>query len=326
MIIENDREKRIIVLAAEDSRGGAAQHTYQFHKLINEDGGASTMFVRSKGTFDASVHEVRPSKWRTRVGRLFAAARRVLRYEASASYAFDMDYLANVCVRDYLVDQLKKPDLVWVFQTDGLLNIRDVRTIHRFYGCPIILGMADRAPITGGCHYSFECERYLDRCGCCPLLTPSHENDRSRVVWSRKQHLLKDVPLGIVCGNEASAARARESSLFTGRPVKVLNWMVDEDVYHPMSRATARSVLGLPRERIVIMFAASLLNDRRKGMRELVETLTILRRLLGNEEGHIVDSILVLSVGLMWEMKMPVLPFQHEHRGPFRDKLSMALT
>ena len=55
---------------------------------------------------------------------------------------------------------------------------------------PLVWRLADMAPLTGGCHYDQGCGRFAARCGACPELGSTDENDLSRQVWQRKDRAL----------------------------------------------------------------------------------------------------------------------------------------
>src|ERR1700743_3152356 len=65
--------------------------------------------------------------------------------------------------------QIKNADIIilhWVLH--GFLTIKNMEQIVRL-GKPVIFFMHDMWTITGGCHYSFDCEKYKNKCHDCPM-------------------------------------------------------------------------------------------------------------------------------------------------------------
>ena len=50
----------------------------------------------------------------------------------------------------------------------------------------VVWTLRDMWPFTGGCHYAVGCNRYLEGCGCCPLLSSDKEKDLSSKIFKRK--------------------------------------------------------------------------------------------------------------------------------------------
>ena len=72
---------------------------------------------------------------------------------------FGTDFFKN---KDY-----KEADIIhlhWI--NKSLININDIVKIDK----PIVWTIRDMWPFTGVCHYSYDCERYVNSCGKCPQL------------------------------------------------------------------------------------------------------------------------------------------------------------
>lgn len=133
-------------------------------------------------------------------------------------------------------------------------------------GVPIVWTLHDMWPFTGGCHYSQECDRYMQACGQCPQLISGKERDLSRSVWQRKAKAWKNLELDIVAPSSWIADCARKSSLFRERRVEVIPCALDTAKYRPIAKHEARTVLGLPHNKQIILFGAlRATDDHRKG-------------------------------------------------------------
>ena len=166
------------------------------------------------------------------------------------------------------------PDLIhlhWV--GDGFLRIERLARCN----IPIVWTLHDSWAFTGGCHLPGECHRYQKKCGYCSVLGSARENDLSRRVWSRKQIAWKDIHLTAVAPSRWLADCARSSSLLRERRVEVIPNGIDVKTYLPGDSAAARSALGLPLDRRLILFGAvHSLSDSNKGLDLLLSALAIL--------------------------------------------------
>ena len=162
-----------------------------------------------------------------------------------------------------------EPDLVnlhWI--VGGFVPVQSVPAI----GCPLVWTLHDMWPLTGGCHFSGSCERYVERCGACPRLGSEREQDLSRRVWSRKTRAWRRMEVTIVAPSTWLADCARRSSLFRGRRVEVIPYGIDLETFRPVDRAAARELLRLSTDRQIILFGAWE-DSERKGRAQLVAAL-----------------------------------------------------
>jgi glycosyltransferase involved in cell wall biosynthesis len=151
------------------------------------------------------------------------------------------------------------------------------------------------------------------------------ENDRSRTVWRRKKELLSPLPLVLWTASSGSAAKASRSSLFGGHRRIEVPGPVDDTMFRPLPMAVAREALRLPQDKKVILLAATLLDEERKGMRHAVEALNVLRAIA--EPGGDVrpDNVHLVLVGRGARTLALSLAFAHTNVGFLSDQIALAL-
>lgn len=148
-----------------------------------------------------------------------------------------------------------------------------VESIGRF-SRPLVWTLHDAWPFTGGCHVPGGCRKYRERCGACPVLGSTCENDLSRRVWERKNRAWRALRPALVAPSRWLADCAGESSLFHGCRIEVIPNGLDTDLFRPMDRRTARARFDLPPERPLILFGAvNPLTDPNKGWQLLQPAL-----------------------------------------------------
>lgn len=215
--------------------------------------------------------------------------------------SFSVNWFPEVTSADWT----QRADLVhlhWVGA--GLLPVRALLRIKK----PVLWTLHDMWPFTGGCHYDEGCGRYTDRCGACPQLRASVENDLSRRVWSRKHTYWISVPLTIASPSRWLADEARKSSLFANARIEIIPNGLDLSVFKPLDKRRAREALGLPQDcRLVLFGAMDATSDPRKGYGVLLEALNRIAATTGRIDMHLV----VFGDGTPMEPAGPGLVVHH---------------
>jgi glycosyltransferase involved in cell wall biosynthesis len=150
---------------------------------------------------------------------------------------------------------------------------------------PIVWTLHDMNPLTGGCHYTAGCERFVDGCGSCPLLGLRGAHDLSQRSFAVKRNAVAGKNLHVVGPSRWLAREARRSPIFAeARSFHTIPYGIDTELFSPVDRHHARQSLGVPDDAIVVAFGAVDLDNLRKGLRQLLEALSMLEdqsRVLG---------------------------------------------
>lgn len=241
-----------------DQTGGAARAAYRLLCGLRQQEVPAQMLVRGKADRDPDVIKCEPDwlGWCKGWLDILPTKRYPRRRPGNFNPALIPDRLkssVNVLAPDLL-------HLHWV--SYGFLRVETLATI----GLPIVWTLHDSWPFSGGCHLPGECRKYEGECGACPVLGSSDTEDLSRRVWRRKQRSYRAARMTFVAPSRWMAARARASSLLRGHAVEIIPNGVDMVQYAPGDRQSARELLGLPRDRQIILFGARhALSDRNKG-------------------------------------------------------------
>jgi glycosyltransferase involved in cell wall biosynthesis len=140
-----------------------------------------------------------------------------------------------------------------------------IETLKRFRK-PLVWTLHDSWAFTGGCHVPFDCVRYRERCGACPVLGSLKERDLSRRVWERKEKSWRDLKMTVVAPSRWMAGCAKSSALFGDVRVEVIPNGLDLTLFKPVDKRLARDLLCLPQGKKIILFGAvGATSDRNKG-------------------------------------------------------------
>lgn len=211
------------------------------------------------------------------------------------------------------VDELD-PDVVhlnWVGA--GFMRPRTASAFDR----PIVWRFPDMWPMTGGCHYATDCDRYTDSCGRCPKLESSLPWDLSRWTMRRKKRAFADADITVAAPSTWLAECARESTLFEDCRIEVIPNGLDTEVYRPWDRSFARKVHGLDEDETVVLFGSvRATSDPRKGYDLLREALEVL-----DER----ESLRLVVFGASEPTDPPERPYPTTYTGYLHDDQSLAL-
>lgn len=258
-----------LLVSTYDSYGGAARAAMRLHQGLQVANVSSRILVQDRRTDDPAI--LGPA---TPLALLAAKLRPRLDAVLSSWYHRRRQGLFSpAIVPSGLIRTLNglAPDLVhlhWV--NEGFLRIETLASCR----CPVVWTLHDMWPFTGGCHHSGSCDRYLTRCGTCPQLGSSSNNDLSHWTWRRKSRAWRELQLEIVSPSNWLAGCARTSSLFGHFPIEVIPNGIDTVRFAPHDKKLCRAMLGLPQDCVILLAGGiALMKDRSKGMCQLMAAL-----------------------------------------------------
>lgn len=138
-------------------------------------------------------------------------------------------------------------DAVIVHWSGGYLRPESVAQVARALGAKVGLWQVDMAHMTGGCHYSLECQGYQTGCGRCPALASNDEDDVSRRQARHRRATWAGLEAVVLAQSGWSARKAAASSVLAGLRQTVLPIPLQLNLM-PASgdKTAARHELGLP--------------------------------------------------------------------------------
>lgn len=210
-----------------------------------------------------------------------------------------------------------KSDIVhlhWI--ADGLLSIKSLAKINK----PVVWTLHDSWAFTGGCHVPYECKRYQNFCGKCPVLGSKKNNDLSASILSRKEKVWKGLDITIITPSQWLAECASSSKLFRNKKINVIPNGIDTNRFKPMEKRVVRDFLSLPHDKHIIMTGAiGIDSDINKGFHLLKDALRLLYSQIPRE------TIELSIFGMSKPENPPDLGVTTHYLGRLEDEISMAL-
>lgn len=302
---------KILHFVSGELSGGAAKGSYLLHQALCKLGVDSKLLISGSSLSD-DVTVIAPASLSIRK-RLEIKLRSEIANLPLSLYQHRKRRIFNTGLGGIDITRLrefKSADLIHLHWVNGLVAMPTLRKIKK----PIVWTMRDMWPLTGGCHYSMECERYKVGCGKCPQLGSKSDYDISRltVYLKRKSFPENLYPVGI--SNWLSDIAA-SSPVFDRHSVRTILNNIDTDQFSPADRTYSKSVLGISQDKFVILIGAQKVTDFYKGLDLFVEACDF----LNNESVHIV------TFGRSARESMSSVQLPQTHLGFLADSLSLRL-
>lgn len=205
-------------------------------------------------------------------------------------------------------------DAIIIFFWQGLLSYK---TLYKLYKKQkkkpkVIFMAADYSPMTGGCHFFGECRNYETGCGNCPMIN-SH-NKKDFTAWNvryRKKIINKIKPV-ILINSYMKNFFKNSSVIKAGAEIDIMSLTLDLEKYKPLDKKESKDKYEIGKDKFVILFGAQSIDDKRKGVKYLVEALNILYSKLTDSEK---EKICLVTIGKSDKIIHQLPPFSQKHLG-----------
>jgi glycosyltransferase involved in cell wall biosynthesis len=308
--------------------GGAASAVHRLHKNFLRKGYVSRVLVEQRKNYYPHYTQFKPppesykdilwGRIRTKIGNPINQDS----LSTDPKYHF---YNRNEFKTAYSTAQLinyigKKPDIIILHWVSGFLNAQNIYELSEHYKIPVLWHLLDMGPMTGGCHYSWDCNGYQNKCGNCPALESDREIDRSRLNLSHKLEYLSKTPISFISTTDALDRQIRKASVAANKSIHKIFLSIDPDIFRPVRKESAREILGVPQNKKVIFFGAEMPSYERKGIKYLNSALKELNKHFSDS-----DNLHIITAGLEQAAELMDIPFDHQHLGFLSDDRSLAM-
>lgn len=263
---------KVLHLIAGELTGGAARGAYWLHQGLLECNVDSRILTTSKNTFnDCFVESIQDSKLSriSKIARAFLDQTFTIFYPSKNQRFFSPGLFGFNFLKTSAYKSCDIVHLHWI--NNGFIDIKDLSKIDK----PIVWTMRDMWPMTGGCHYSFGCMKYMTGCGSCPQLGSKNSFDLSKYISRRK---VKFIPPSITLVGISNwlSEQARNSLIFQNYDVKTIHNNVSSSDFFCITKQVARQALGISTDKKVILVGSTNVNDAYKGFSKFLEALAFL--------------------------------------------------
>ena len=297
---------KVCLINTSDSGGGAAIACSRLLKALRVTIDVN-MAVQDKSTTKKGIVSMKHKLFGKLVSEFNFLLERmpfIIFYEKNKSqrFAFSTASTGSDICKDKDIIDASILHLHWVNR--GFLSINSLTKLLKLKK-PVVWTLHDMWAFTGGCHYSGDCNHFLNSCGNCPILRNPRQNDLSKRVWLAKEASYRqNKDMVIVACSEWMASMARKSSLMKNFKIIAIPNPIDTNVYRGLDRKRIRKRWRISEDAQVILFGAANINDQRKGIGYLVKAIEILK--LTPKTNRLIE---VVFFGKNTQLDISALPF-----------------
>lgn len=277
---------KILFLNSSDTHGGAAKAAYRLFCALREQGESVKMLVRDKATNDPDVIsclDFERKGWLGKIDKFIWKIKNRIRKQKWKKYPDRESVFLNDLDSVSLLSAIKSIEfdvLHLHFVANRFLDLHELTKINK----PIVWTLHDSWAFTGICHFFYDCKRYEQSCGCCPMLHSDNPNDFTHKIWKTKNSIYQKTNMHIVTPSNWLGTCASQSSLFSDFPLTVIPNGINTQLYRPMPVAEARKSIGLKDDKFYLLFGAvNATDDSNKGFDLLLDALKYLEQTIGKK-------------------------------------------
>ncbi len=271
-----------LIINTKDYSGGAARAAYRLHTGLKRIGQNSKIYAMQKDSFDETVYQFQtiksPKDFKSRVNRYInnrKITKDIGKYKASRPTDCGLFSDCRTRYRASVIEQLPLNEIINLHWITGFIDYKSFFTSIAG-SVPIVWTLHDMNPFTGGCHYDNNCKQYMNGCGKCPQLGSNNKNDLSMNIWQYKKKIFDSLApfhLHIITPSKWLAELASNSPLLKKFDVSVIPNAIDIDELTPRNKKFSRSILGIPEDARVVLFASDSLTEKRKGFSFMAQAM-----------------------------------------------------
>ena len=296
---------RVLIVNTSERIGGAAIAAGRLMDALKNNGMKAKMLVREKQTDRISVTELKKNGWRV---WQFIWERILIwkenQFRKHNLFAVD---IANTGTDITAIPEFQEADIIhlhWINQ--GMLSLNDIRKILQS-GKPVVWTMHDMWPCTGICHHARECDKYHQECHHCPYIYKGGgKKDLSHQVFKKKKEIYQLAPIIFITCSQWLKERAGQSALLNGHTIVDIPNPINTSLFKPQNVMAARSKMGLPTDKKLILFGSVKVTDKRKGIDYFVESC----KFLAERHPELKEELGVVVYGKNSEQLKSLIPFQ----------------
>jgi glycosyltransferase involved in cell wall biosynthesis len=303
---------KILLLSTGDVRG-AYEVTYNVTKSLVDAGHEAVLLVKNKTKSDHFVIQVPDDT------SLFKKAIKKVksrffpnRIASVPKYSFiSKDEKVSFVKQETILNCVPfTPDLILAGMTDEFVNSTMLAGLKKATNATVLTWLVDIGPLTGGCHFSWDCDGYMKDCKNCPaILDDKHKNLPVKNLTIKLKNV-REAGIQVLAGSQWVADQASASTLYKNqKKIFNTNSCIDTNLMNNRSRAYAKHIFGFPEDAKIIFAGSQHTNDPRKGIPYFVEALLQLWKDAG-EELRQKTHVLVIGGNSLHDEHVNKIPFK----------------
>lgn len=211
-----------------------------------------------------SAHQAEALKIKQKWGLIRHKLNRLV-VRRTAWHWLDNDY--DICD----IPLVRDADIIYIHWVNEFIGINGLQSLLETKKT-VVWYMHDMWPMTGGCHYSFSCNRYITDCRRCPQMKflrnlTSHVLGKKLNNWKGYTNLIPVAP------SRWLTNCIKNSALFSNLDTYTVPNVIDTDYFIQRSQKDVRVKFGLPVDKKLIMANAIGYDNPFKGVQYLLKAM-----------------------------------------------------
>ena len=283
---------KIVHLSTRDIAGGAARAAFRLHSQMLKSGIDSSMFVLTKERHgDKTIKTV--SLCSTKIYSLFRGAINQLfkrKVCGDTQFLFSTDLIGVNVAKNKVIRSADVICMHWM--NTNFVTVSQIGSILKL-GKPVIWVLHDMWAMTGGCHYSFDCNKYvLGNCKLCPELERKFGKQVASYFYRKKIRAYGQAEnLIIVTPSKWLGECAQRSKILGNHSINVIPNVLDRTIFRKVDKNSARQLLGIDtKAKLVLFVAESGSNNPYKGWAYLQKAL---EKIVSQEVDSVIQALIL---------------------------------
>lgn len=314
---------KVVHISTSDANGGAAIAARRLHLYMLNKGIDSNMLVMRKNIDELNIRVAKEGKIEEFI---LSNLRKFINYLALRNYIVKENIIFSTgnsgidVSRNKLLLEADEIYLHWV--EGGFLSLNSIKKIAKL-NKKVKWVLHDSWAFTGGCHIRYNCKKYQEKCGACPMLNSLKEKDISRKVFNKKKKVysyFKD--LTIITPSKWLGECVKKSSLLKEFHLEIRPNVLNNKNFKNLNKNFCREVLNLKKNKKYILFGAmNATTTSYKGWKYLKKSLI----LFSKSKEFLEEEIELLVFGASYSENIQELPFKVNFLGMIYDEYTLAL-
>ena len=299
--------------------GGAGIAAVRIHNALREQGIDSSVLVAEKTSIDDKIHTAETCFLPSYIPPKNKILRKIKKMARKRGHFLSTEEHYNRLVelippvnKTFFTSPLSSYNLnrhpavieADIIHLHWVANFIDYPTFFPAINKPIVWTLHDENLAYGGFHYGREREQYY----------PYYAEVEDAYCQIKQSSLARCKDIHVVALSRMMKDFYTTHSFLSDRPTTIIHNGIDTDIFRPLDRNIGRQVYHIPENNYVIVFCCVNLNDKRKGLAELVEAISKLQR---------PDITLLCIGGGHFDTDLPV---DIRYTGPINNPYLMAMT
>ncbi len=189
---------------------------------------------------------------------------------------------------------LKMNEIVHLHWVSNFVSAESLRYLEE-NGQGLVWTFHDRNPMTGGCHCTYDCNKYETDCNECPEMVNNPFNISKNLFAIKKEFIPKS--LVVVAPSQWMADCARKSAIFHNHRIEVIPNSVDLNLFHRVDKNEAKKSFNIDPKNKVILYCAEMPQQIHKGFKYFLEAIKHLKENTCLRNWFLANDVMIIVVG-----------------------------